>query len=409
MDKSNSPLGDDYDLLRPEVVAEPYPLYDRLRAEDPVHWSEIYGCWLLTCYADVSRSLRDKRLSNARRVTQYIDRLDEPVRREVQAVRTYTSAMVQFTDPPDHTRIRPLVSKAFTPGMVEGMRPRVQEIADGLLDAVQHSGSMDAINDFAYPLPIIVISEMVGIPSEERDQIKEWAGDFVVFLGTGRALPDETQRARLSLRNMTDYILRIVAQRRKSPKEDLISALIAVEDEGDRLSEDELVGTCVSLMMAGHETTTNLIGNGILALLRNPDQLRKLQADPPLIVKAVEEILRYDAPVLRDWAVAMEDHLVGGKRITEGQIVYQMLGAANRDPDQFADPDRLVLDREPNRHVSFGNGAHFCLGAPLARMEGQIAIQTTVRRLPEMRLERQAPAWHENMVMRALKSLPVSF
>ena len=201
------------------------------------------------------------------------------------------------------------------------MRPRVQEIADGLLDAVQHSGSMDAINDFAYPLPIIVISEMVGIPSEERDQIKEWAGDFVVFLGTGRALPDETQRARLSLRNMTDYILRIVAQRRKSPKEDLISALIAVEDEGDRLSEDELVGTCVSLMMAGHETTTNLIGNGILALLRNPDQLRKLQADPPLIVKAVEEILRYDAPVLRDWAVAMEDHLVGGKRITEGQIV----------------------------------------------------------------------------------------
>ena len=266
MGQTISEVADDYDLLRPEVVADPYPLYDRLRAEDPVHWSEIYGCWLLTRYADVLQSLRDKRLSNARRVTQYIDQLDENVRKQIQPVRTYTSAMVQFTDPPDHTRIRPLVSKAFTPRMVRGMRPRIQEITDDLLDSVQDARRMDAIRDFAYPLPIIVISEMVGIPSEERDQIKGWASDFVAFIGTGRAMAEETQRVLRSLDQMTDYIRRIVVERRKSPKDDLLSALIAAEDEGDRLSEEELIGTCVSLMIAGHETTTNLIGSG-LALL----------------------------------------------------------------------------------------------------------------------------------------------
>ena len=408
MQTANNTVHDDYDLLSPEVVADPYPLYDRMRAEDPVHWSEIYGCWLLTRYEDVLQSLRDKRLSNARRVTQYIDRLDENVRKQIQPVRTYTSAMVQFTDPPDHTRIRPLVSKAFTPRMVRGMRPRIQEITDYLLDEVQGAGRMDAIREFAYPLPIIVISEMVGIPSEERDQIKGWASDFVAFIGTGRAEEEETQRVLRSLDQMTDYIRSIVVERRESPKDDLLSALIAAEDEGDRLTEDEIIGTCVSLMIAGHETTTNLIGNGILALLKNPDQLRELKADPDLIVTAIEEILRYDGPVLRDWSVAMEDHEVGGKHIREGQIVYQMLGAANRDPEQFDDPDRLILSRHPNRHVTFGSGFHMCLGAPLARLEGQIAVQTVFSRFPEVRLTDETLDWEPNVVIRALKSLPLS-
>ena len=409
MGQSNSAVDDDYDLLRPDVVASPYAMYDRLRDEDPVHWSEIYGCWLLTRYADVALSLRDKRHSNARRVTQYIDRLDESVRKEIQPVRIYTSVMVQFTDPPDHTRIRPLVSKAFTPRMVDEMRPRIQEIADHLLDAVQDVGRMDSISDFSYPLPMMVISEIVGIPSEERNQTKEWASDFVAFIGTGRAMPDETQRVRRSLEKITDYIHGIVAQRRKSPKEDLISALIAVEDQGDRLTEDELVGTCVSLMMAGHETTTNLIGNGILALLQNPDQMQALKSEPSLIGGTVEEVLRYDSPVLRDWSVAMEDHVVDGKRIREGQIIYQMLGAANRDPDQFDDPNRFIVDREPNRHVAFGSGVHFCLGAPLARLEGQIAIQTIFRRFPQMQLVDDTQDWDANIVVRALRSLPLAF
>ena len=408
MKKENGKDYGAYDFLDPEILADPYPFYHRLRAEDPVHWNEAWGCWILSRYADVVDSLRDPRLSNAR-ITQYLDQLPETVREEMHPLRRHVSTWLAFMDPPDHARLRALVSRAFTSLVVEGMRPRIEAVVDELLDAVQGAGQMDVIRDLAHPLPVIVITEMLGVPPEARDQFKKWSDDIVAFLGSGRARPDKSARAQRSLLHLTDLLQDIVTRRRKNPKEDLISALVKVQERGDRLSEEELVGNCVSLLIAGHETTANLIGNGLLALVRHSDQLQKLKDNPALIGTAVEELLRYDSPLQRNWRAATEDLAIGGKRIGKGQIVLQLLSAANRDPEQFVDPDRLDLTRQPNRHIAFGYGIHFCLGAPLARLEGQIAIQTILRRLPTLRLASDTLAWHENIAVRALKSLPLAF
>ena len=292
--------------------------------------------------------------------------------------------------------------------MVEAMRPRIQEIAYELLDVVQDRKNMDIINDFAYPLPGTVIAEMLGLPPEDGERFKMWADDIRAFLGTGRAKLDETRQAQRSLREMTDEVSRFVAERHQSPKEDLISALVAVEESGDVLNEEELLGMCVSFLVAGHETT-DLIGNGLLALLQNPDQLQRLSTNPTLINAAVEELLRYDSPVQRDWGVATEDIEIGGKRISEGQIVLQMLGAANRDPEQFPEPDRLDLTRQGSRHVAFGMGFRSCLGAPLARIEGQVAINTLLHRMPDLQLADKVFDRRENMAFRSLKSLRTTF
>ena len=399
---------DQYDFLRPEVIADPYPLYHRLRVEDPVHWSDTWDCWILTRYADVLSSLRDPRLSNSRRITLYYNQLPETEREEMRPVLRYISTWFGFIDPPDHTRLRSLVSKAFTPRMVEAMRPRTQEIVDKLLDTVQDLNHMDIINDFAYPLPGTVIAEMLGLPPEDGERFKNWAADIRAFLGTGRAKPDEARQAKRTLREMTDYVSGFVAHRRQNPKEDLISALVAVEESGDVLNEEELLGMCVSFLVAGHETT-DLIGNSLLALLQNPDQLQRLKTNPTLITAAVEELLRYDSPVQRDWGVATEDIEIGGKRISEGQIVLQMLGAANRDPEEFPEPDRLDLARQGGRHVAFGMGFRSCLGAPLARIEGQVAVNTLLHRMPNLQLADKAFDRHENMAFRSLKSLRITF
>ena len=399
---------DQYDFLRPEVIADPYPLYHRLRVEDPVHWSDTWECWILTRYADVVSSLRDPRLSNSKRIILYHNQLPETEREEMRPILRHISTWLGFIDPPDHTRLRSLVSKAFTPRMVEAMRPRIQEIAYELLDVVQDRKNMDIINDFAYPLPGTVIAEMLGLPPEDGERFKMWADDIRAFLGTGRAKLDETRQAQRSLREMTDEVSRFVAERHQSPKEDLISALVAVEESGDVLNEEELLGMCVSFLVAGHETT-DLIGNGLLALLQNPDQLQRLSTNPTLINAAVEELLRYDSPVQRDWGVATEDIEIGGKRISEGQIVLQMLGAANRDPEQFPEPDRLDLTRQGSRHVAFGMGFRSCLGAPLARIEGQVAINTLLHRMPDLQLADKVFDRRENMAFRSLKSLRTTF
>ena len=267
---------------------------------------------------------------------------------------------------------------------------------------------MDIINDFAYPLPGTVIAEMLGLPPEDGERFKKWADDIRAFLGTGRAKPDETRRAQRSLREMTDDVSRFVEERHKSPREDLISAQVAVEESGDVLNEEELLGMCVSFLIAGHETT-DLIGNGLLALLENPHQLQRLKTNPTLIKASVEELLRYDSPVQRDWGVATEDIEIGGKRISEGQIVLQMLGAANRDPEQFPEPDQLDLTRQGSRHVAFGMGFRSCLGAPLARIEGQVAISTLLHRMPDLQLADKVFDRHENMAFRSLKSLKTTF
>jgi cytochrome P450 len=314
-----------------------------------------------------------------------------------------------FQDPPDHTRLRSLVNKAFTSRVVEAMRLRIQATVEGLLDAVQSRRQMDLIHDFAYPLPAITIAEMLGVPPEARNQFKGWADDVVAFLGTGRAQLDILERGQQSVLALTEWLRNLIAQHRRQPKADLLSLLISAEEQGDVLSEMELVGICISLLTAGHETTTNLIGNGLLALLQHPAQQQQLQENPDLIVAATEELLRYNSPVQRNWRVIKENIELGGQQMSRGQLVFAMLGAANRDPAQFPDPDRLDFDRRENRHVAFGYGIHFCVGAPLARLEGQIAINTILHRLPGLRLVNERPVWLENMAFRGLKSLPVVF
>ncbi len=365
--------------------------------------------WLLTRYGDAEAALRDPRLVSGTRVAAAVRQLPETVQPEVRALEGHISTWMGFIDPPDHTRLRALVSNAFTPRMIRGLGPRIQAIVDELLDRVEEAGQMDLIADFAFPLPAIVIAEMLGLPPADREQFKQWSNDVMAFLGTGRSRVDVARRAQQGVDALKDYLRGIFRQRRQLPREDLISALLVVEEEGDRLSEEEMFGMCVFLLVAGHETTLALIGNGLLALLRNPEQKQMLQEDPGLIDSAVEEFLRYDSPIQHQTRVAGEDFELEGCRIRQGQRVLPMLGAANRDPAQFADPDRLDIRRQPNPHLAFGYGIHFCLGAPLARLEGQLAIRTILRRLPRMQLTEGNLRWRVHTSMRHPELLPVGF
>ena len=393
-----------FNPLLPEFHADPYPFYRRLREEDPVHQSPL-GIWVLTRYDDTVMVLRDPRFGREGMAELLEARLG------AGAVRPANTRDMLFRDPPDHTRLRALVSRAFTPRVVEAMRPHIQEIVDGLLDRVEGARGMDVIEDLAYPLPVTVICEMLGVPTADQDVFKQWSADIArsldaAILPAGSEVITRGQEAGDALR---EYFRSLIAVRRTSPKPDLLSALIAAEEQGDKLSEPELVATCALLLIAGHETTVNLIGNGVLALLWHPDQLRALADDPALIPTAVEELLRYDGPVQRTGRMTMADVEIGGRRIPKGSIVAAVIGAANRDPAHFPDPDRLDVARRENRHIAFGFGIHFCLGAPLARIEGQVAIGTLLRRMPALKLVSDTPEWRESSVLRGLKTLPVTF
>lgn len=399
---------EDYMKLFEGGLSNPYPFYDRLRAEDPVHWSEHFGCWLLTRYVDVTMTLRDPRLS-ANRVGVFMKQLPEGMSQSLQPLRDHLATWMSHSDPPDHTRLRGLVSKAFTPGMVEGMRGHIQEIVDELLDAIGNKHEIDIIRDLAYPLPAAVISDMLGVPLDSREQFKQWAEDIMAFTGGGAlALPKIAEKAQKSLFEMFDYFGRLIRERRSRPGNDLISALIRIEEQGDRLTEVDLLGLCDQLLTAGHDTTRNLIGNGMLALLKNEDQLRKLMEEPSLIASAVEELLRFDSPLQRQTRVAKEDFQLHGHPVRKGQPILSMLGAANRDPSRFEDPNRLDICRRNNGHVAFGSGIHYCLGAPLSRLEGQIAFNSILQRFPDIRLANPVQHWRENMSVRGLVSLPCS-
>ena len=310
-------------------------------------------------------------------------------------------------NPPDHTRLRKLATKAFTPRVVENMRPHIQPIVDDLLDPIQAKSVFDIIAELAFPLPVIVIAELIGVPAQDRDQFKEWTGALARSLDPV-ITPDISAAADKATEAFIDYFTRLVAERRVQPQQDLLSGLIAAEEEGDKLDEDELLATAILLFAAGHETTMNLIGNGMLALLRNPDQLAKLQADPLLIETAVEEFLRYDGSVQVTARVALEDIELGGKTLRKNQQSLLLLGAANHDPARFSDPDRLDITRQDTNQLTFSHGIHHCLGAPLARVEAQIAINTLLRRKPNMRLATQELAWRDMLTLRGLKALPVT-
>jgi cytochrome P450 len=396
-------------LKRPEVRANPYPFYAQLRHQDPVHWDEELGFWVLTRYADIAWVYQDPRFSRARGLQSGYERLPEFEQALAEPVYRCFSKTMFYSDPPYHTRLRGLVNKAFTPTAVERMRPYVQQTVDTLLDAVQADGKMDAIRDFANPLPILVIAHMLGLPAQERKQFKQWSDDLFAILGSVPHSPELMEGAARSLTALTEYITKLSAERRRQPREDLLTALVGATENGEKLTQDELVANMIILLSAGHETTINLIGNGLLALLQNPDQLQKLHARPDLIDSAVEEIMRYDNPVQISYRSAAEDVEIGGKCIYKGQLVNSILGAGNRDPERFSEPDRFDIARDAGRHLGFGLGIHFCLGAPLVRLEAQTAFTAMLRRFPKLSLATETLEWQEHPIFRGVKSLQVEF
>jgi pimeloyl-[acyl-carrier protein] synthase len=388
----------EFNPFLPEFHANPYPFYHRLRAADPVHRTPM-GLWVLTRYDDVVSVMKDPRFGR-----EGFDQI-------LENVYGAGARSMLFRDPPDHTRLRGLVNQAFTPRVIERMRGHIENIVDRLLNRVQNANTMDVIADLAYPLAVTVICEMLGVPTDAHRGIRQWSADLARSLDAIGMPTDEevVTRGRAAQQAMLDYFHDLIRERRQSPRDDLLSLLIAAEEHGDRLTEGELLITCILLFVAGHETTVNLIGNGLLALLNHSNELDKLRADPTALPSAVEELLRYDSPVQRTGRITNTDVELDGRKIAKGSLVVTALGAANRDPAHFSDPDRLDITRRDNRHVAFGFGIHFCLGAPLARLEGQIAIGTLLRRMPGLRLATSTLEWRESSTLRGLKNLPVMF
>lgn len=394
-----------YHLLDPEVLANPYPLYHRLRSEAPVHWDHFLHAWLVTRYADVVAVFQH---FSANR-TPTPEQLEELGLSTLAPLAQMMVRQMLFLDPPDHARVRGLASKAFTPRRVEALRAHIQHITDSLLDAVLDQGQMDVIADLGYPLPAFVTAEMLGIPTSDWRLLTKWSGDFAQVLGNFQHNPDHAPKALRSLKEMSAYFHAALREQRKRPRDGLLTALLNAEQDGDRLTDEEIVANTIITMVGGQETTTNLIGNGILTLLRHPDQLEKLRADLSLIPSAVEELLRYESPSQHTARLAPNDVMLGGKRILKRQAVIAVMGAANRDPERFPDPDQLDICRHDNRHVAFAWASHFCFGAPLARIEGQTAFATMLRRMPNLRLKPGPIVWRDNLGLRGLKALPVLF
>ncbi|MBV9460038.1 MAG: cytochrome P450 [Bradyrhizobium sp.] len=402
---NESPL---FHPLSPDFIKNPYPHYERLRNTDPMHVNE-HGAFVASRHAEVSLVMRDKRFGKdyvERTIRRYGPKImDEPM------FRSMSHWMLQ-QDPPDHTRLRGLVVKAFTARRIEDMRPRIQEVVDQTIDAVEAAGHMDLIEDFAFRLPVTIICDMLGIPEEHREVFYNGSRSGGRILDPVPLSPEEITQANMVDAMTKMYFEPLFEMRRRNPGDDLITQLIQAEEAGDKLSNEEMTANIVLLFGAGHETTVNLIGNGLLALYRNPDQLALLKSNPSLITNAIEEFLRYDSSVQMTGRVALEDvEDVGGKRIPKGESVLCLLGSANRDSTVYSDhPDRLDLTRPNVRPLSFGGGIHFCLGAQLARLEAAVAISTLLRRLPELKLDdAENPEWRPTFVLRGLQQLPASW
>lgn len=392
-----------YQLLRPEVLANPYPLYERLRTEDPVHWDRFLRTWVVTAYIDV------------RTVLQHFSARSTPAPEQLAALglerlSPIAQVMVRqmlFLDPPEHTRVRGLAAKAFTPRRVERLRAHISEIVDRLIDTALSRGGFDVVADLARPLPAIVSAEMLGLPAADWPQLTEWSRSFAEVLGNFQYSPDRATSVLDSLEAMTAYFRRAIRDAGSRGEGGLLHALKTAEVDGDRLSEAEVIANAIITMVGGQETTTNLIGNGTLSLLRNRDQWDRLRADPSLLPSAVEELLRYETPSQYTARLAPADCELGGKLIHQGQVVTAVMGAANRDPERFPNPDRLDLARSDDRHLAFGWGGHYCFGAPLARLEGQLAFAALAKRMGDMRLASVPHVWRQNLGLRGLEALHV--
>jgi cytochrome P450 len=399
-------------LQSPELLANPYPLYRAIREASPVLRLPVpghagAGVWLLTRYADVQAVLRGPGFSVDRRRAEIVRENAERLPLELLGEAGGLRSML-IMDPPDHTRVRGLVSKAFTPRRVGGLRPRIEAIVDELLAPVARRGGMDVIGDFAAPLPAIVIAELLGVPAQDHRRFKQWSSELVSGLSPAKPL-ETLARVQRGLEPLLAYLRGIIAERRREPRDDLISAMIAAQEESAALSDAELLATGNLLLVAGHETTTNLIGNGLLALLRHPGELARLRAEPDLLRGGIEELLRYDSPVQATVRVATQEAELGAAALRPGALVVCGIGAANRDPAAFPDPDRLDTGRAENHHLSFGFGPHFCLGAGLARLEAEVAFAALLERFPGLRLASDAVEFRPNPILRGLRALPVSF
>lgn len=400
-----------FDLGNPATNADPFPEFARLRAEDPVHWSPAMKAWIVTRYADVRQIALNNRQISADRLTPFFKTNPEYRRGSIDSLVRYLNHWMVFRDPPDHTRLRRLFNKAFTPTSVANLRPNIEEIVSHLIDGMQARARrgevVDYIADFAYPLPASVIMDLLGVPRADLQRVKLWSDDIALFIGTAQVAGNKYLRAESGAKAMSGFFRELVETRTKRPRADMISQLVLARDDRDALTTDEIIGTCILLLFAGHETTTNLIGNGFLYSMRNRSEWDRLIADPSLAASAVEEYLRYDGPSGALARVAAADLEMADKKICEGQRVFAFMNSANRDPDAFDDPERFDIGRQQNPHVTFGHGIHFCLGAPLARLEAQIAAARLAERLPGIRLCSGVPEWHDSLILRGVKALPV--
>jgi cytochrome P450 len=394
-----------YHLLKPDVLANPYPLYDLLRTEDPVHWDPYLHTWVVTRYKDVLTVLHDYSANR----TPTPEKLEAIGLSYLTPIAKVLIKQMLFLDPPAHTRIRNLAAEAFTPWRVEVLRTHIQEIANSLLDKVQAKGRMEVLADFAVPLPAIVTAEMLGMPTSDYAQLKEWTEVFAEVLGNFQHNPGRAYQVIKSLEEMTAYFRGAIAELKIHPREGVVHSLVTAEVNGDRFTEEEVIANTIIVMAGGQETTTNLIATGLLTLLRHPDQMARLKSDSSLLPSAVEELLRFEPPVLQTARLAPEDSELGGKKIGKRQAVIAVMAAANRDPERFQNPNCLDLGRQDNRHLAFGWAAHFCFGAALARIEGQIAFETLLRRLPDLALDPGPLTWRNNQGLRGLEALPVVF
>lgn len=395
-----------FDPADPQVRADPYPVLARLRRDDPVHWSPLLKSWILTRYDDVKRALGTGDMSPDR-LTPFYDKLPEATRSTLAEVMRYLTLWIVFRDPPQHTRLRTLVNKAFLPGTINGFRPQIERITARLLDCLQSDTEVDLVAEFTMQLPALVIMGMLGVPEDRLHHIKAWSDDIMLFVGSAQNTAGKYERARRGAVEMSEFFRGQVQARRAAPGNDLLSLLIAARDEQERLSEDELIATSMLLLFAGHETTTNLLSTAVLALMHNRDQYERFVGQPELAGTAVEEFLRYDAPASAMTRIVRVEHEVCGKTLRVGDRVFAIINAANRDEEHFENADALDIARNPNRHLTFGQGIHFCLGAQLARLEARIALPMLLTRFPRMGPGREGPVWMDALIMRGLKSLPV--
>jgi pimeloyl-[acyl-carrier protein] synthase len=404
-DASADPALSLFQLLDPAVHADPYPFYRTLRERSPVHWDPFMHTWVVTRYEDVMTVLQ--RFSADRTPDpQAMTKLGLP---SLGPVAEVMAKQMLFLDAPDHTRLRKLCSTAFTPRRVEAMEEQILDIARGLIDDVIAAGKMDVIADFAEPFPAIVTAGLLGVPLEDHRQLKAWSADFAEMLGNFQHNPDRIHKVLASTADMTAYFRDAIRSQAHTPRDGLIRSLMLAEIDGMRLSEDEVIANTIVTMVGGQETTTNLIGNGLLTLIRQPDRMTELRDDPTLMTTGIEELLRYESPSQHTARIATEDTMIGGRVIPKGAAVMAVMAAGNRDPERFPDPDRLDLARADNRHLAFGWSAHFCFGAPLARMEARIAFKALLGRLCNVSLATDKLEWRTNSGLRGLKSLPITF